>query len=54
MNQLNTVAAKLRKQMFDSGYELVSNYESEFKVTESFFNKNTNHRVCVKIVEEVS
>ena len=53
MSKLNNVSKIIREKLLESGYTLMSDYTSEFKITESFWNKDLNHRVCVKVVEEV-
>ncbi len=52
-SKLNDVSKMIREKMMESGYTMMSDYTSEFKITESFWNEDTKHRVCIKLVEEV-
>ena len=50
---LKNVITLIRDQLYKAGYEMMSDYESEFKITESFRNNKLPHRVCIKVIEEV-
>ena len=50
---LKHVMELIREILGEFEYEMISDYESEFKITESFRNKKLHHRICIKVVEEV-